>query len=176
MRKFIFLLLASIILFSINCSTFNVKFDYDSEEDFSKFKTFDFLKVPDDVRVNELVLRRIYRAIGLEFKNKGFTRVMNNADLLVAVHANIRDRINVVSWGYGYAPYYWYGYWGPHAVSAYRYEEGTLAIDIVKASEETLIWRGVGQGVLPEAMSPEEMDEMINKKVAKILREFPPKK
>jgi hypothetical protein len=65
-----------------------------------KYKTFDFLMPPVDYRANDLVMKRVYSSIALEMKNKGLTRVTNNADLLIAVHTGVQDKVDVQHWGY----------------------------------------------------------------------------
>ncbi len=175
LKRIILLGLIGLMVLATGCSSIRVNYDYDREEDFSRFKTFDFLTPPVDIRVDELVMRRIYSAIALDLKTKNLTRVMDDPDLWVAVHMQVQDRIDVATWGYHYAPYYWYGYWGT-GVSAYRYEEGALIIDFVSAKDDELVWRGVGQGALPDRPTSDQIDNLVKYTVGKILHKFPPKK
>lgn len=170
------MLLVGFALLTIGCSTLKVNHDWDREKDFSKYKTFDFLTPPMDYRVSDLVMKRVYSSIALEMKNKGLTRVMDDPDLLIAVHTGVQDKIDVTYWGYHYAPYYWYGYWGPGSTTAYRYEEGHLVIDMVDADDEELVWRGVASAVLPDNPNPARMSEGVANAVARILDKYPPKK
>ena len=176
MRIFISMaLVTGLVILAFGCSTLRVQHDWDREQDFSKYKTFDFLTPPVDYRANDLVMKRVYSSIALELKNKGLTRVTNNADLLIAVHTGVQDKVDIQHWGYHYAPYYWYGYWGPSSVTAYRYEEGHLIIDLVDGDDEELVWRGVASAVLPDNPDPRRMSEGVAQAVARILDKFPPK-
>ncbi len=177
MRRILLLtLVASLVFLTFGCSTLRVNHDWDREQDFSKYKTFDFLTQPVAIRVSELVMKRIYSSIALEMKNKGLTRVMKDADLYIAVHTGVQDKVDVQTWGYSYAPSYWYGYWGPTSTTAYRYEEGHLIIDMVDGDDDELVWRGVASAVLPDNPNPEGSSERVAMVVARILDKFPPKK
>ena len=106
----------------------------------------------------------------------GYTRESNTADVLIAVHTDVRDRVDIVSYGYHYAPQYRNRYWGPNRVSTYRYKAGTLVIDIVKAENMELIWRGVAQAALPSNPSPERIVQGVKNAVRVIMDKYPPQK
>ena len=176
LRKISLLLLAGLILFAANCSELKIRHDYDRDADFSQFKTFDFMSAPMDVRTNDFLQKRIYTAVALKLKEKGLTRVVNDADLLIAVHTDVRDQINIAHWGYSYAPYYWHGYWGAGGVSVSRYEEGTLIVDMVEAADMELVWRGMAQAALPSNPDPQRMEEGVKVVIDRIMDKYPPKK
>ena len=48
-------------------------------------------------------------------------------------------------------------------------------VDIVDAKSNQLIWRGAKEGRLRKNKSPEQRTEAINKTIAEILQNFPPK-
>ena len=176
MKKYSSFLLIGLVLFTINCSELRIRHDYERGVDFSEFETFDFLNAPMDIRTDEFLQRRIYAAIALNLKEKGMVRVVNDADILIAVHTDVRDQINVAHWGYSYAPYYWYGYWGAGYTTVSRYEEGTLVIDMVEAEDMELVWRGMAQAALPPNPDPQRMEEGVRVAIERILDKYPPKK
>lgn len=166
-----------LLLVYTGCSSVNVRFDYERGVDFSKFKTFDFIDTPRDIETNELELKRIANAITKEMNSKGYTQSADNPDLLIAVHTYVKDKINVTNWGYSYADYYWYGYWGPGPygrATVQQYEEGTLVIDIVDNAEDELIWRGAASRALPGRPTPEKLDQIIDEVITKTLANYPP--
>ncbi|WP_420831633.1 DUF4136 domain-containing protein [Bathymodiolus japonicus methanotrophic gill symbiont] len=88
----------------------------------------------------------------------------------------------------GYYPGYnyraGYGYYGRGMGVMYNtgsktqvthYKQGTLIIDIINPKTDQLIWRGAADGRLPKATDREKSDELVQKYVAKILSNFPPK-
>ena len=52
---------------------------------------------------------------------------------------------------------------------------GTLAIDMVDAKTKQMAWRGLGTKEVDTKAKPDKRDENINKAVAKIFKNYPPK-
>jgi len=175
MKKSLFVLSLGILLVFAACSSTTVRFDYERDMDFSKFKTFDFIPVPEALLKNPLVIKRIGTAIIKEMEAKGLTHD-EDADLLIAIHTETKDKINVSSYGYSYAPYYRYGYWGGgySGTTVSQYEEGTLIIDFVDNAEDELVWRGEASKALPSNPTAQQIDGIIDEVVTKILANYPP--
>jgi hypothetical protein len=175
------LIITSILLLSCCSGGTKVRFDYDRQEDFSKFKTYNFLPLPESLKseANPNVIRRIEEGIALAMGDKGFDRIDANPDLLIAIHTERQDKFDVNNWGYSYGSYDHYyrgsGYWGSSGMDVYKYQQGTLIIDIVKAADKEMIWRGVGSKALPQNPTVKQIDRTVNQVVSKILANFPPK-
>lgn len=176
MKKTVYAMGLGVLLVFWGCSATSVRFDYERGIDFSKFNTFDFYKVPTDVTADRLVLKRIDDAIVREMQAKGLTQTSDNPDLLIAVHTQTKDKINVSSWGYSYADYYYFGYWGmgPSQTTVTQYEEGSLIIDLVDNADDELIWRGVATRALPSNPTVDTIDKIIDEVVTKTLANYPP--
>ena len=52
---------------------------------------------------------------------------------------------------------------------------GTLAIDVVDARRQQVVWRGLGTKEVDTDAKAEERDKTISKAVTKIMRHYPPK-
>ena len=178
MKKGSSILMVIVIALAVSCSSITTQYDYERGEEFSRFKTFSFLPAPPELGQNQLVMKRIGDAIVKHLATKGLTETDNNPDLNIAVYTKVKDKISVTSYGYGYAPYYTWGYWGPGrgAVDVRQYEEGTLIIDLVDAQAKEMVWRGMASKALPSAPSPEKIDKIIDNVVAKIFEKYPPGK
>ncbi len=179
MKKWSLVLMVALIGLAVSCSSITTQFDYERGEDFSRFKTFSFLPVPPELAKNQLVVKRIGNAIVANLATKGLTEDENNPDLLIAVHTEIKDKVNVTSYGYGYAPRYSYGYWGGAGMGGTdvrQYEEGTLIIDMVDAQQKEMVWRGMASKALPSSPTPEKIDKLIDDVIAKIFEKYPPGK
>lgn len=176
MKKLTMVLLLSTILIAVSCSSTSARFDYERGVDFSTFKTFGFFPIPQDMKTSELVLKRIGDAIAKDLTAKGLTETQDNPDLLIAAHTGVKDKVQVSSYGYGYAPYYHRGYWGASQTTVHQYEEGTLIIDIVDNAEDELIWRGEATKALPSNPTAEKIDKIIDEVVSKALSNYPPPK
>lgn len=167
-----------LLIWAVSCSSYDVRFDYDRHEDFSNYKTFDFMPIPKKIRneANEHVINRIEAAVTRELTAKGFQQ-NDDPDLLVAIHTETKDRFDVADWGYHYAPYDYYwrdnSYWGGRNIDVIEYEEGTLTLDFVIADEREMIWRGAVSKALPARLKTDKIDQIVDKAVKKILENFP---
>jgi len=174
--------LSALILVLAGCSSYTVLFDYDRQEDFSQYRSFDFLPAPSDIRpeTSSLVTNRIIAAVTRELEGKGLKQSANSPDILIAIHTESQEKFNVTDWGYHYAPYdyYWRGdsYWSGGGIDVHQYEEGTLILDMVRADEKEMIWRGAASRALPYNPNPDKIDKIINEAVEKILENYPPQR
>jgi hypothetical protein len=159
------------------CSSVTVKSDYDTEVDFTTFKTYRWVqeKVPgDELAQNPLLQKRVKASVDVALQAKGFIlEETGDPDIVVVTHAGTKEKMQVTDWGgyYRYDPW-----WGPYggSVDVSYYTEGTLVIDIVDARERELVWRGVGTGIVREYSSGEKTQKALDEVVAEILKDFPP--
>ncbi|HEX9979675.1 MAG TPA: DUF4136 domain-containing protein [Flavobacterium sp.] len=157
------------------CSSVRVANDYDKKTDFSKYKTYAFLKDGvDKVEISDLDKKRILRSIEEAMTAKGFTK-SENPDLLINFFTKSTEQVNVNQfnngWGYGYGIGWSPWIWGGHT-SVYSNTEGTLFIDLIDASRKELVWQGEGTGILTQNTG--EKDERIREFVTKVLAQYPP--
>jgi hypothetical protein len=162
-----------------SCSSVSVKYDYDREVDFQKYKTYAWTErdIPDDALArNPLVKKRVRLAVDETLRSQGYSLTeRDQADFVVVIHAGVKERMRVQDYG----RYGWYDpWWGPYGgrVEVSYYEEGTLVIDVMDAKEEELVWRGVGTGIVKKYAKPEKMQQDIDEDVTKILSNFPPER
>ena len=163
----------------VSCSSMSVKHDYDSETDFSKYRTYAWMEqsLPgDELAKHPLIQKRVKVAVDETLASNGYTLTdLGEADFVVVIHAGVKERIRIQDWGH----HGWYDpWWGPYGgrVDVSYYEEGTLVIDVVDAKEKELVWRGMGTGIMRQYAKPEKMQKDIDQDVAKILAAFPPGK
>jgi len=168
-------------LFLIGCGpSIKVGYDYDTEKNFSEYKTYDFLTNPDNTQMKELTLKRVKQAIIRELSPKGLVQSTENPDLLIAIHTDIRSKAQIATYGYYYSPYavYWssYGYYGAYNVEVREFQKGTLVLDFVDSKSKLMVWQGVGEGALPEIPRTEQIEKIVNKAVKEIIKKYPPPK
>lgn len=100
-------LIPAILLFAA-CSSLKVTYDYDSQTDFTKFKTYayseDALKLP----VGDLNRDRVFAAIDRELAAKGFSK-SDNPDVLIDLHVRAEQKTEAVANTTG--PGYYGGPW-----------------------------------------------------------------
>jgi len=52
---------------------------------------------------------------------------------------------------------------------------GTLVVDLMDASTRSIVWRGMAASDVNPAASAERRDQSVNKAVAKLFKNYPPK-
>lgn len=166
------------ILFSLSilsCGSIKVASDYDSDADFSNYKTFAFYKSGiDKVEISDIDKKRILKSIQNTLLNKGLT-IDENPDILINIATKSSENIYIDN--SFYSPYYtgWYPHYSRgHRQVAYSTSQGALYIDVIDTKSKQLIWQGKGIGVLSSKKS--DRDELVNNYVTKILEVYPPEK
>ena len=51
------------IAFTVSCSIYDVRYDYDQQADFAEFKTFGWMQVPEKAVISSLVVQRVKNAV-----------------------------------------------------------------------------------------------------------------
>jgi hypothetical protein len=149
----------------ISCSSVAVKSDFDANANFPAYKTFDFMPHPGG---NALHNKRVEAAIEQELIAKGLQKqTAGRPDLLVAYHTNVKDKIDVDTYGYRYGRY---GRRVGTYTTVQKYQQGTIMVDLVDAKEKELVWRGWAKGEASDSVSKEKIDDTI----VKILDKYPP--
>ena len=169
MKNFYLLLVMIPVL---GCSSISVITDHDSGADFTKYKSFAYLKPGiDRVEISDLDKRRILKAIDLQLAEKSMLK-SDMPDLLVSINTSAKEKVYVNTnygfWGWGWNPWMW----GPNQNTVSSRTEGVLYIDLIDAKTKQLVWQGKGKGGISEYSK--NRDERIGIFVAEILKKFPP--
>lgn len=181
--KRIFDILVVLILMSLGTAfAQDVRYNFDKDTDFSKFKTYKWVAIKDAAKVSDLVDKQIKDAIDAELATKGLSRVEeDNADLYVGYQPAVGEekQFNSYSTGWGYGPGWgggWYG--GPSSTSTYgstsTIYKGQLALDMYSPAGHDLIWRGVVSKTIDPKAKPEKQQKNLAKAVRKLLKNYPP--
>lgn len=147
------------------CASAQVSSEHDKTADLSRYRTYAW--ITGTQAANPMIEQRIRRAVDHQLAAKGLRKVKEAADLQVATHASTRveQQVNTESLGYGYSGAGWSG----NMVNVRNVDVGTLMLDLVDASSQQLVWRGMATAVVGHSMSQEKMD----KTVGKMLSSFP---
>ena len=174
--KYLNLILPVIVMLVLaGCSGIRVSSDYDRKADFGKYRTFNFSKEVDKVKLNDLNRRRLKDDITTQMRARGY-RLGAAPDLLVDVFVKGTTKItaNAYTTGFGGGFGYWRGGWGGSSstfVDVNKYTEGTLFIDLIDVREKKMIWEGVAEGLINPRTETRERN--LNRVVTKIFDEFP---
>jgi len=162
----------------------DVRYNFDKNTDFTKFKTYKWVELKGATPLNELTDKNIKAAIDSQLATKGLTKTDGEtADLYVGYQGAVGQEKEFTSynssWGYGGG---WYGggwYGGPSSTMTTGQTTtiyvGQLALDMYDTNGKDLVWRGVVSKTLDSTAKPDKQEKNLNKAITKLLKNYPPK-
>jgi hypothetical protein len=185
MKKLAFLLFVGLAFGVGSAVAQDVRYDFDKEKDFSKYKTYKWVEIKDAEQPDQLTANRIISAVDAELATKGMTKTEDEkADLYIGYQTALRSEKEFTSYntGWGYGPGWgrgWYGYGGMATTTTYGSTStvyiGQLDLSMYDSATKQLVWRGVASKTLDPKAKPEKKDKNVTKAVQKLLKNFPPK-
>ncbi|MDH3520255.1 MAG: DUF4136 domain-containing protein [Myxococcales bacterium] len=175
----------------VGCAHLKIRSDYDSEVDFSQFRSFAWLDPPvkaetaespaedlvDPFAKNSLLDKRVRKAVERELLARGYEMANGSEpEFEIQYHVVLRERTKIRSYPTVYGGYYGYpyGYGGSiGSVSSYDYQEGTLILDVIDARTQQIAWRGWAVGINREGYYT---DAKVAEIVKRVLDRFPPER
>jgi hypothetical protein len=148
----------------------DVKYNFDSTVNFAKYHTYQWVSLPTS-HPDQLVDRQIKQDINAQLAAKGLTQVTANADIQVGYQISIDQEKQWDAWG---GPGLRFG--GMATATSSTIDVGTLGIDFVDPTTKLLVWRGEGTKTLDPSGNAQKNQERMQKSIAKILKNFPPRK
>lgn len=183
MKKFMFLSAMALIV-TANALSQDVRYNFDKNADFSKFKTYKWVTLKDATAVNDLINKQIMSAVDAELSTKGLTKTSDDdANLYVGYQVGVGQEKQFTSfnsdWGYGGGWYRggWYGGMGGMSTTSGQTSTiyvGQLALDMYDSANKDLAWRGVASKTLDPKAKPEKQEKNLAKAVKKLLKNYPP--
>ncbi len=163
----------------------DVRYNFDSSADFATFKTYKWVVIKGAGQVNPLVEKQLKDTVDAELAKKGLAKTEDaNADLFIGYQAGISKEKEYTSFdtGWGYGPGWYGGGWygagggGMSSGSTSTIYIGQLALDMYAAAPHSLVFRTVASKTLDTEAKPEKQQKNLTKAVAKMLKNYPPKK
>src|SRR5215472_16058106 len=116
MKIILFVSVLGVLLSTSAASAQDVRYNFDKDSDFSKFKTYKWVALKDAAKVNDLMDKQVKDALDAELATKGLTKVDDDsANLYIGYQAGVGEEKQFTSyssdWGYGGGWYRggWYG-------------------------------------------------------------------
>lgn len=184
MKRLLFLSAFGLLLITGSAFGQDVRYNFDKNADFSKFKTYKWVTLKDAATVNDLVDKQIKGAVDTELATKGLTKVDDDsANLFIAYQAGVGQEKQFTSfnsdWGYGGGWYRggWYGGMGGMSTTTGQTSTiyiGQLALDMYDSANKDLAWRGVASKTIDQKAKPEKQQKNLAKAIKKLLKNYPP--
>ncbi len=183
----LFVLPLVLLVYATSAGAQDVRYNFDKDANFAGFKSYKWVTLKDAAKLNDLVDKQIKDAVDVELAKKGLTKSdADTADLYVGYQAGVSTEKQYTSFdtGWGYGPGWgagWYGYGGGMSMGSTTGTTSTiyigqLALDMYQASAKALVWRGMATKTIDQKAKPEKQQKNLAKAVAKMLKNYPPKK
>ena len=161
------LLVAGVIAVATTLTLAAVSVRFDESADFSGYATYAWKKgTPARLSRAE---QRIVAAVNRELRDRGLREVSANPGLYVMTYALV-DEHTIESLA---DSTYWEYWTNVTSVNAYAVQAGTLVVDLVDASTDRPVWRGVASETIKGALAKEE--KKIDRVVRKMFKRYPPR-
>ena len=185
--KFLAVLLLAVVsltLGAVGVVAQDVRYDFDKDQDFSKYKTYKWVPIKGADQPDDLTAKQITGSIDEVLGKKGLTKTdSDTADLYIGYQTAIGSEKQYTSYntGWGYGPGWgggWYGYGGGMSTTTYGSTStvyvGQLDLSMYDSAQKELVWRGVATKTLDPNAKPDKKQKNINKAAEKLLKNYPP--
>jgi len=160
----------------------DVRYNFASDANFSKYKTFKWVQIKGADSVDQITDGQLKRAVDRELATKGLTRTEGEtADLYVGYQVSLGKEKQVTSYdsGWGYGPGWgggWYGGGGGgfSTATTSTIVIGQVDLDMYDPATKNLVWRGTASKTLDPKAKPDKREKNLQKGVAKLLKNYPP--
>jgi predicted heme/steroid binding protein len=177
---------AVLLLWSASASAQDVKYNFMPGTDFSKYKTYKWVRVPKVEYPNQILDVQIMQSIDAQLAMKGLSKTEgDNPDLYVAYQAAVRQEqqwnsystdMGGAGWGYGR-----WGGWGGYGggmssttTTSSTINIGTINLDMYDVAAKNQVWRGAASKTLGSGKDPKKVQKNLDKAMAKMLKNYPP--
>lgn len=153
-----------------------VSFDFDKSAAFSQYKTYAWVDRGGDLK-DELNHRRIVNAIDVQMASHGLTKVAAgaNPDVLLDYKTTFSRSLNVSGFSSGLGGLRFAG----SRTGSARADDivvATLAVEMVDARSNSVVWRGMATKDVDMNANPEKREKNINKVAERLFKNYPPEK
>ena len=150
----------------------DIKTNYMPGTDFSKYKTYKWVNIEGAEKPDNILDQQIRQAVDTQMASKSFTKTDDEkADLYIAYQLSITQERE---WNaYSTGGMRWGG--GMGTATSSTIQIGTLDLDVYDTGAQKLLWKGIATKTLNPSKDPQKNQDRLNKGVAKLLKDFPPK-
>ena len=148
----------------------DVRTNYMPGTNFAKYKTYKWVAI-EGAQPNQMVDAEIKQAVDSQLASKGMTKTDGeNTDLYVGYQIAVDQEKQWNTWGSGGRVM-----GGMGSATSSTIDIGTLVLDMYDPSSQQLVWTGNVSKTIDPRGSEEKNQKNLNKAMAKLLKNFPPK-
>ena len=153
------LVIGLILVFCVAASAQDIRFNYAQGTDFSKYKTYKWVRIPKAQYPNSIMDEQIMPAIDAQLALKGLSKTEDNPDLYITYQVAVNQEKQWNSYNTG-GDYWGWGGWGgwggmsTTTTTSSTINIGTLSCDIYDVVQKKQIWRGDASKTLGSGKDP----------------------
>jgi hypothetical protein len=151
----------------------DVTVNYVPGTDFAKYKTYKWVEITGAEKPDQILDTQITQAIEKTLAGTGLTKATGDtADLFIAYQLALTKE---QQWNtYNTGGYGW-RYGGTGTTTSTTIHIGTVALDMYDVAAKALVWKGQASKTVDAGANPEKRQKNLDKAMAKLLKNFPPK-
>jgi hypothetical protein len=161
---------AVLALFCCAAMAQDVHTDYDKKANFSQYHTYYWAKVKT---TDPLWEQRIQDAVDRSLQAKGWQKVQSDGDVALTAVGSSQTKQEYQTFYDGMGGWRWRGFGDESTTTEQDYKVGSLVLDLYDGKSKQLVWRGTASDTLSK--NPEHNEKELDKAVAKMFKNFPPK-
>src|SRR5215813_5180010 len=167
-----------LLAWCVAASAQDIKYNFLQGTDFSKYKTYKWVKIPNAQYPNSILDDQIMRAIDTQLAAKGLSRTEDNPDLYVAYQVAVNQEKQWNSYSTGGSMWGWGGWggWGGMGTTTTTSQTiniGTLNLDMYDVGQKKQVWRGSASKTLGSGKDPAKVNKNITQALDKTLNQSP---
>lgn len=149
----------------------DVKYNYAMGTNFSKYKSYKWVDVPNQNHPDQITDQQIKTAIETALGSKGLSKATGDAsDLLIAYQIAVdQEREWNAVGGMGGLRF-----GGMGSATSSTINIGTLVFDVFDESAKQQIWTGQATKTMNPSSNPQKNQQNLQKGITKLLKNFPP--
>ena len=151
----------------------DVRHNYMPGTDFSKYHTYKWVPIEGGSHPNQIVDAEIKQSVDSQMTSKGFNKTdSDKADLYVGYQIAVDQEKQWNAYGMG-------GGWrmggGMGTATSSTINVGTMVLDFYDPATKQLVWSGNATKTIDPSSNQEKNQKNLNKAMAKLLKNYPPK-
>ena len=150
----------------------DVKSNFMPGTDFSKYHSYKWVDIEKGAHPNQIVDAQIKQAVDEQLSTKGLTKTTDDkADLYLGYQIAVDQEKQWNAYGMGGGVR-----WGGMAnATSSTINVGTLVLDMYDPATKQLVWTGNATKTMDPSSNQEKNQKNLNKAMAKLLKNYPPK-
>ena len=151
----------------------DVHYNFMPGTNFAKYHTYKWVEISGSPQLNQIQDAEVKQAVDTQLSAKGFTKTTDEkADMYVGYQTAVDKEKEWDAYGMG-GRWGWGG--GMATATSSTIAVGSLALDFYDPAAKQLIWRGEATKTLSPSGNQEKNMKNLDKAMAKLLKNFPPK-